>query len=165
MKQATRKVQRGGHISFEDVVYKGDHLAGYAGQQIALRYDPDNLGVIYIYRIQNNKEEFLSRGFPVLDGFEGRSLKEWQAIKKAMKQSNVVSTSVNISEFFEKQDNKPNKTLRQRRKVAQKANKKLLTDSFEDLEDSLVENQYQELKPRANPLLGLQVSYQDDLFE
>lgn len=165
MKQATRKVQRGGHISFEDVVYKGDHLAGYAGQQMALRYDPDNLGVIYIYRIQNNKEEFLSRGFPVLDGFEGRSLKEWQAIKKAMRQSNIVSTSANISKFFDKQDDKPKKTLRQRRKVAQKENKKLLTDSFEDLKDNLSENQDQELKPRVNPLLGLQVSYQDDLFK
>ncbi|MBD1916279.1 MULTISPECIES: Mu transposase C-terminal domain-containing protein [Cyanophyceae] len=118
LKQATRKVQRGGHISFEDIVYKGEYLAGYAGQKMALRYDPDNLGVIYIYRIEHNKEEFLARGFPLLEGFERRSLKEWQAIKKAMKLSNTVVTSTNISEFFEKQDDKPKKTLRQRRKVA-----------------------------------------------
>lgn len=165
MKQATRKVQRGGHISFEDIVYKGEYLAGYAGQKMALRYDPDNLGVIYIYRLEHNKEEFLARAFPLLEGFERRSLKEWQAIKKAMKLSSTVVTSTNISEFFEKQDDKPKKTLRQRRKVAQKENKKLLTDSMEDFKDSSTETQEVDLKPRANPLLSLQVSYQDDLFE
>ena len=158
MKQATRKVQRGGHISFEDIVYKGECLAVYAGQKMALRFDPDNLGVIYIYRLEHNKEEFLARGFPLLEGFERRSLKEWQAIKKAMRLSNTVVTSTNISEFFEKQDDKPKKTLRQRRKVAQKENKKLLTDSMEDLNDSSSETQEVDLKPRTNPLLSLQVS-------
>ena len=166
MKQATRKVQRGGHISFEDIVYKGENLAGYAGQKMALRYDPDNLGVIYIYRIEHNKEEFLARGFPLLEGFENRSLKEWQIIKKAMKRSNIVKTSDNISTFFEKQDDTPKSSLRQRRKLAQRENKKLLTDSVEDVKISIAElEEIEPNKPKENLLLGLQISYQDDLFE
>jgi len=166
MKQGTRKVQRGGHISFEDIVYKGEHLAGYAGQQVAFRYDPDNLGVIYIYRSGHGKEEFHSRAFPVLEEFAGRSLREWQVIKKEMKKSNAVMTSANISEFFEQQDKKPQKTLRQRRKGAQKENKRLLTDSLEVSQDSSAGLEVSEAeKPRRNPLLGLQLFYQDDLLE
>jgi putative transposase len=131
MKQATRKVQRGGKISFDDIVYKGQYLGGYAGKEVAFRYDPDDLGAIYIYRYNHNKEEFLTRAYPVLDDFRGRSLREWKVIKKLMKESGQTLSSSNISELFDRQDKKPKKTMRQRRAAAQKENKKVIIPVLE----------------------------------
>lgn len=160
MKQATRRVQRSGHISFENIIYKGENLAGYAGKQVALRYDPDNLGIIYIYRYHHNQEVFLSRGFPLISGLENRSLREWKAAKEALRKAHKPLTSDNVSSHFESEDTAPKKTMRQRRKNAQNSNKQSLPMNEEDLQEESFESE-----DAGNPLLDLEVSYDDDLFE
>ncbi|PSB05320.1 transposase [filamentous cyanobacterium CCP2] len=159
MKQATRRVQRGGHISFENIVYKGENLAGYAGKQVALRFDPDNLGIIYIYRYHQNQEVFLSRGFPLISGLENRSLKEWKAAKETLGKARKPLTSDNVSSHFEREATAPQKTMRQRRKAAQRSNKQTLPVVKDDLQEELGNG------VMDNPLLDLELSYEDDLFE
>ena len=159
MKQATRKVQRSGHISFENIVYKGENLAGYAGQQVALRFDPDSLGIIYIYRYHHNQEVFLSRGFPLISGLENRSLKEWNAAKESLRKTHKPLTSENVANHFEHQDEAPQKTMRQRRKTAQSSNKQSLPTIKDDLKEEF------NTEATENPLLDLEPSYEDDLFE
>jgi len=159
MKQATRRVQRNGHISFENIVYKGENLASYAGKQVALRYDPDNIGIIYIYRYHQNQEVFLSRGFPLISGLENRTLKEWEAAKKTLKGNNKNLTSQNVSTYFEDEEKTPRKTMRERRKAAQKANKQVLPTIKDDLREDF------DSEEAENPLLDLEVTYDDDLFE
>lgn len=159
MKQATRKVQRNGHVSFESIVYKGENLVGYAGKQVALRYDPDNIGITYIYRYHQNNEVFLCRAFPSISGLENRSFWEWRAAKKALKKSHKSLTSENIIAYFEHEDNVPKRTMRQRRKAVQKSTKQ----SFPTVEDDLREKLDSEAT--ENSLLDLEPIYEDDFFE
>jgi putative transposase len=159
MKQATRRVQRNGDISFEGITYRGENLAGYAGKQVSLRYDPDNLGIIYIYRYQQNQETFLARGFPLISGLENRSLKEWKAAKDSLKKIHKPLTSENVTSHFEQADTASQKTMRQRRRKAQSANKQSLPTVEADLKNEF------DTETSENPLLDLEPAYEDDLFE
>jgi putative transposase len=159
MKQAIRRVQRSGHISFESIVYKGENLAGHAGKQVALRYDPDNIGIIYIYRYYQNKEIFLSRGFPLISGLDNRTLGEWKAAKKALKGGNKNLTSQNVSTYFDNEEKTLKKTTKQRRKAAQKSDKQNLKGNENDLQEDI------DCEDEGNPLLDLEVTYDDGLFE
>ena len=61
MKQERRRVQRGGTIGFENILYRGEYLAGYIGEFVSLRYDPRDITTIWIYRRENGQEVFLTR--------------------------------------------------------------------------------------------------------
>nr|WP_236117346.1 Mu transposase C-terminal domain-containing protein [Hassalia byssoidea] len=40
MKQTRRQIQRGGYLQFENLMYRSELLARYAGESVVLRYDP-----------------------------------------------------------------------------------------------------------------------------
>jgi putative transposase len=61
MKTVRRTVQRGGIITFENVTYKGEYLAGYAGKTVSIRYDPRDITTIWIYHQERDREVFLTR--------------------------------------------------------------------------------------------------------
>jgi putative transposase len=61
MKTIRRTVQRGGNVQFENVMYQGEYLAGYAGKTVSIRYDPRDITTIWIYHQEQNKEVFLTR--------------------------------------------------------------------------------------------------------
>ena len=61
MKMSRRTVQRGGHLQFENVMYLGEYLAGYAGEVVSFRYDPRDITTIWVYRQENDREVFLTR--------------------------------------------------------------------------------------------------------
>jgi putative transposase len=61
MKTVRRTVHRGGIVTFENVTYKGEYLAGYAGKTVSIRYDPREITTIWIYHQEQNKEVFLTR--------------------------------------------------------------------------------------------------------
>ena len=63
MKQARRRIQRGGYIQFENLMYRGEYLAGYAGETVVLRYEPRDITEVSVYRKEGNKEIFLARAF------------------------------------------------------------------------------------------------------
>ena len=51
MKQSRRRVQKGGHLQFENLIYKGEYLAGYEGETVILRYDPrDITGILVVHQ-------------------------------------------------------------------------------------------------------------------
>ena len=39
MKQARRRIQRGGYLQFENLMYRGEYLAGYARETVIIRYE------------------------------------------------------------------------------------------------------------------------------
>jgi transposase InsO family protein len=49
MKQARRQIQRGGYLQFENLMYRGDNLAGYGGESVVVRFDPRDITTILIY--------------------------------------------------------------------------------------------------------------------
>jgi putative transposase len=63
MKQTRRRIQRGGYIQFENLMYRGEYLAGYAGETVILRYEPRDITEVLVYRQEGNKEVFLARAF------------------------------------------------------------------------------------------------------
>ncbi|WP_069789833.1 Mu transposase C-terminal domain-containing protein [Cyanobacterium sp. IPPAS B-1200] len=71
-KQSKRRVQKGGHLQFENLIYKGEYLGGYEGETVIIRYDPRDITGILIYRRENNKEVFLTRAHAM--DLEGESL-------------------------------------------------------------------------------------------
>jgi putative transposase len=40
MKESRRTVQRGGYLQFGNLLYRGENLAGYAGEVVSIRFDP-----------------------------------------------------------------------------------------------------------------------------
>lgn len=43
MRQDRRRVYRGGYIRFANLLYKGEYLEGFVGQQVVLRYNPNDI--------------------------------------------------------------------------------------------------------------------------
>ncbi len=61
MKASRRRVQRGGYLQFENLMYRGEYLAGYAGETVSLRFDPNDITTILVYQQIGSREEFLCR--------------------------------------------------------------------------------------------------------
>ena len=53
-------VYREGYLRFENLTYRGENLAGYAGETVVLRFDPRDITTIYVYRTEGEKEVFLT---------------------------------------------------------------------------------------------------------
>ena len=56
MKQTRRKVQRSGYLQFENLMYRGVNLAGYAGENVILRFDPRDITTVLVYQKDSNHE-------------------------------------------------------------------------------------------------------------
>jgi putative transposase len=52
MKTIRRTVQRGGNVQFENVMYQGEYLAGYAGKTVSIRYDPRDITTMLRNKLQ-----------------------------------------------------------------------------------------------------------------
>ncbi len=87
MKTARRTVQRAGHLQFENIVYRGEYLAGYAGNIVSIRYDPKDITTIWVYRQEKGKEVFLTRACALGLETEILSLYEARAYVKRIRQA------------------------------------------------------------------------------
>ncbi|WP_013335053.1 Mu transposase C-terminal domain-containing protein [Gloeothece verrucosa] len=56
LKQAHRRVQKLGTIQFENLIYIGDCLRDFIGEEISLRYDPRNIVTLLAYTSSNQEE-------------------------------------------------------------------------------------------------------------
>jgi putative transposase len=61
MKASRRMIQRGGYLQFENLMYRGENLAGYAGETISVRFDPNDITTLLIYQQGTNRDSFLAR--------------------------------------------------------------------------------------------------------
>ncbi|NJR63143.1 MAG: transposase [Cyanobacteria bacterium CRU_2_1] len=87
MRRERRVVYRGGYIQFANLSYRGEHLEGYTGSWVVLRYNPRDITSIMIYREVGGKDEFLSRAHA--SGLETESLSyaEAQAMSRRLRQA------------------------------------------------------------------------------
>jgi len=86
MRQDRRQVYRGGYIRFANLLYKGEYLEGYVGQQVVLRYNPSDITSLYIYRSQGDRDIFLTRAHAQNLETERLSLSEAKAISRRLRQ-------------------------------------------------------------------------------
>ena len=86
MRQDRRRVYRGGYIRFANLLYKGEYLEGFVGQQVVLRYSPNDITSLYIYRSQSDRDVFLTRAHAQNLETERLSLSEAKAISRRLRQ-------------------------------------------------------------------------------
>jgi putative transposase len=96
MKASRRKVQRGGHIQFENLIYRGEYLAGYAGETVSLRFDPEDITTVWIYRREDNRDIFMTRAFAQDLETERLSYEEAKASSKRLRESGKALTNKSI---------------------------------------------------------------------
>ena len=98
MKTARRTVQKAGHLQFENIVYRGEYLAGYAGNIVSIRYDPQDITTIWVYHQEGNQEVFLTRAHALGLETEQLSLEEAKANAKRLRKA---SKEVNNESMFQ----------------------------------------------------------------
>ncbi|WGV24645.1 Mu transposase C-terminal domain-containing protein [Halotia branconii] len=118
MKQTRRQIQRGGYLQFENIMYRGELLAGYAGESIILRFDPRDITTILVYRQQGNREEFVARAFAQDLETEQLSLDEAKASSRKIREAGkTISNRSILAEVREREtsvNQKPTKNERQK---------------------------------------------------
>jgi len=87
MKQTRRTIYRNGYLQFENLTYQGVNLAGYAGENVILRYDPRDITTILVYRIEGGKEVFLARAYAQDLQTEEFSLDEAKASSRKVREA------------------------------------------------------------------------------
>ncbi|MDJ0531418.1 MAG: Mu transposase C-terminal domain-containing protein [Xenococcaceae cyanobacterium MO_207.B15] len=121
MKTARRTVQRAGHLQFENIVYRGEYLAAYAGDIVSVRYDPQDITTIWVYRQERDKEVFLTRAHALGLETEELSLDEAKANAKRLRKANMDINNESILQEIVKRDAvvEQKKTRKQRQKEEQ----------------------------------------------
>jgi putative transposase len=122
MKQTNRSIYREGYIRFENLMYQGEHLAGYAGEQVVLRYDPRDITSVLIYRRQKEKEVFLARAYATGLEAEQASLEEVKASNQKIREKGKTISNHSILSEVQERDIfvSKKKTKKERQKEEQK---------------------------------------------
>ena len=117
MKQARRRIQRGGYLQFENLMYRGEYLAGYAGETVVIRYEPRDITEILVYRQEDNKEVFLARAFAQNLETETIALDEAKASSRKVREAGKTISNRSILNEIRDRDlfTPPDKKTRQQR--------------------------------------------------
>ena len=107
-------VYRGGYIQFANLNYRGEHLEGYTGNWVILRYNPRDITSILIYREEGGKDIFLSRAHATGLETELLSYAEAQAMSRRLRKAGKAIS--NQSMFNEVRSRDRNMEEQQRRK-------------------------------------------------
>ena len=96
MRQDRRRVYQGGYIRFANLLYKGEYLEGYVGAQVVLRYNPQDITSLYVYRSQGDRDRFLTRAHAQNLETERLSLPEAKAISRRLRQARQEITNESV---------------------------------------------------------------------
>jgi len=96
MKQSRRRIQRGGYLQFENLIYRGECLAPYAGESVVLRYDPRDITTILVYHKEGSKEVFLARAYAQDLQTEQLSLDEAKVSSRKVREAGKAVTNRSI---------------------------------------------------------------------
>ncbi|MEC4990321.1 MAG: Mu transposase C-terminal domain-containing protein [Oscillatoria sp. PMC 1068.18] len=123
MKQTNRSIYREGYIRFENLMYKGEYLAGYTGERVVLRYDPKDITTVLVYRREKDQEVFLARAYAQDLATEQLSLEDAKAINKKIREKGNTISNRSILEEVRDRDffvsKKKTKKERQKQEQAQ----------------------------------------------
>jgi putative transposase len=104
MRRDRRTVYRNGYLQFANLTYQGEHLAGYAGERVVMRYNPRDITTVFIYQPQEGKEVFLARAHAQGLETECLSYAEAQAIARQIRASGkVISNQSVLSEVRDRE--------------------------------------------------------------
>ncbi|SRR5579883_266486 len=115
MRRDRRTVYRNGYLQFANLTYQGEHLAGYAGESVVLRYNPRDITTVFIYQAQAGKEVFLARAHAQGLETECLSYAEAQAISRQIRASGKVISNQSVLSEVRDRDLAIEKRQRQQR--------------------------------------------------
>ncbi|MEO1431902.1 MAG: Mu transposase C-terminal domain-containing protein [Cyanobacteria bacterium J06633_8] len=122
MKKIRRRIQRGGYLQFENLMYRGEYLAGYAGESIVLRYNPTDITKILVYRIEGGKEVFLARAYAQDLETKELSLDEAKASSRKVREAGkTVSNHLILQEVRDRETFITQKKTKKERQKAEQA--------------------------------------------
>jgi putative transposase len=104
MKQTNRSIYRDGYIRFENLMYRGEYLAGYAGERVVLRYDPRDITTILVYRREHDREVFLAKAHAQDLETEQLSIEEIRASNKKLREKGKAISNRTILEEVRDRD-------------------------------------------------------------
>jgi len=145
MKQTRRSIYRGGYLQFENITYRGENLAGYAGESVVLRFDPKDITTILVYRQTGSQEEFLARAYAQDLETEQLSLDEAKAMNHKIRQAGKeisnrsILAEVRDRETFVKQKKTKKERQKEEQVVVEKAKKPVIVEP-QEIEVTSVEN-------------------------
>jgi putative transposase len=121
MKASRRTLQRGGYLQFENLIYRGDYLAGYAGETVSIRFDPNDITTLLIYRQENNQDVFLARAYAQGLETEQLSFEEAKASSRRLRAAGRTLSNEAIHQEVLERDalTRSKKTRKQRQKEEQ----------------------------------------------
>jgi len=105
MRQERRRVYRSGYVQFANLSYQGEHLAGYAGEEVVLRYNPRDITTLLVYHQQQGRDVFLTRAHAVGLETESLSLAEAQAISRRVRAAGKLVTNQSVLTEVRERDN------------------------------------------------------------
>lgn len=166
MKQARRRIQRGGYIQFENLMYRGEYLAGYAGETVILRYEPRDITEVLVYSQEGNKEVFLARAFAQDLETESISLDEAKASIRQVKlagktiSNHSILAEVRDRDLFSPPDKKTRKARQKQEQAELSAQKKFSdTKTFDEIDGD------EEIAPIESETLQVEVLDYEDLLD
>ena len=154
MKQTRRTIYRGGYLQFENLTYRGEHLAGYAGESVLMRYDPRDITTILVYRCEGGKEVFLARAYAQDLETEQLTLDEAKASSRKIREAGkTVSNRSILAEVQERETfltQKKTKKARQKEEQAQvRKAKQPLPVEPEEIEVASIRNEAEPEMPEV----------------
>ena len=133
MRRSRRVVYRGGYIQFANVQYKGEHLEGYAGTWVVLRYNPWDITSVLIYQSKADLDLFLTRAHAIGLETESLSYAEAVAISRRIRQAGLMVTNQSLLQEVRARDLMSEKLQRQnlkKRNTTQVEMEKLVVDEM-----------------------------------
>ncbi|WP_375510935.1 Mu transposase C-terminal domain-containing protein [uncultured Nostoc sp.] len=165
MKKTRRSIYKGGYVSFENIMYRGDYLPAYAGESVLLRYDPRDISTVFVYCQDSGKEVLLSQAHAIDLETEQISLEEAKAasrkIRSAGKQlsNKSILAEVQDRDTFIKQKKKTHKERKKEEQAQVHSVKPFQTkEPVETVEES---PQPQKRRPRVFNYEQLRKDYDD----
>lgn len=116
MRQERRRVYRSGYVQFANLSYQGEHLAGYAGEEVVLRYNPRDITTVLVYQQQGNQDVFLTRAHAVGLETESLSFAEAQAISRRVRAAGKLVTNQSVLTEVQDRDCRINQIHKQKPK-------------------------------------------------
>ncbi len=104
MKQTNRSIYRDGYIRFENLMYRGEYLAGYAGERVVLRYEPRDITTILVYRREHDREVFLAKAHAQNLETEQLSIEEIRASNQKLREKGKAISNRTILEEVRDRD-------------------------------------------------------------
>jgi putative transposase len=87
IEEASRKIQIGGYLQFENLRYRGDNLAVYEGENVIIKFDPRNILTLSVYRREEETDIFLAHAYAQDWETEKLSLDEVKAMNLKLREN------------------------------------------------------------------------------